>query len=107
MAFLVGGMAAPALAECTMPGQAPAVPDGAIATLDQMKQAHTDVQSYVNMLQSFQDCVEAQIKLAPKNTKPEDLQKLRDQGNAAIAQAESLQATYKTQVTAYKARTAK
>jgi hypothetical protein len=99
--------AVPAVADCNPPGQAPVVPDGTTATLDQMKTAHSDVQSYVNLLQSYQDCVEAQIKLAPKGTKAETLQRLRDEGNAAIAQAEALQSSYKAQVTAYKARVPK
>jgi hypothetical protein len=94
-------------ADCATPGQAPAIPDGATATVDQMKDAHTQVQSYVTMLESYQDCVEARIKLAPKGTKAEDLQKLRDEGNAAIDQAKSLSDNYKAQVTAFKARTAK
>ena len=45
-----------------------------------MKAAHEAIQSYVNLLQSEQDCVETRIKIAPKGTKAEDLQKLRDQG---------------------------
>jgi leucyl-tRNA synthetase len=45
------------------------------------------VQSYVNTLQSVQDCNEAKIKMSPKGTKADDLQKLRDAGNAAIEAA--------------------
>jgi hypothetical protein len=94
-------------ADCNPPGPAPAIPDGATATVDQMKQAHGDVQSYVNLLQSYQDCLEARIKLTMKTSKPEDLQKLRDAGNAAIDQAKQLSDNYKAQVTAFKARSAK
>lgn len=94
-------------AECSMPGPAPTIPDGTTATVDQMKDAHTAVQSYVNLLQSYQDCVEARIKLGMKTTKPEELQKMRDSGNAAIDQAKALSDNYAAQVKAYKARTAK
>ena len=52
-----------AASECTMPGQAPVIPDGTVATVDQIKEAHAAVQSYVNLLQSYQDCVEARIKM--------------------------------------------
>ena len=101
-------MALPATAaDCGVPGQAPVIPDGATATVDQMKAAHDSVQSYVQSLESYQDCLEARIKLSMKTAKPEELQKMRDAGNAAIDQAKSLGDTYMTQVKAYKARTAK
>ena len=100
--------AVPAFADdCAQPGPAPAVPDGATANVDQMKAAHEQIQAYVNLLQSEQDCVETRIKIAPKGTKAEVLQKLRDQGNAAIDQAKSLGDSFTAQVKVYKARTAK
>ncbi|MDB5395815.1 MAG: hypothetical protein JWM91_3321 [Rhodospirillales bacterium] len=98
--------AAPAFAaDCAQPGPAPVIPDGATATLDQMKTAHEAVQSYANSLQSVQDCYEAKIKLGQKNTKPEELQKMRDQGNAAVDQAKALGDAYSAQVKIYKTRT--
>jgi hypothetical protein len=100
--------AGPSLAaDCAVPGQAPAVPDGATATVDQMKTAHDAVQSYVHSLEAYQDCLEARIKMTMKSTKPEELQKMRDAGNAAIDQAKQLSDSYAVQVKAYKARTAK
>jgi len=104
----VAAIAGPALADdCPQPGPAPAIPDGATATVDQMKSAHEAIQKYVNLLQQEQDCVEARIKISPKGTKAEVLQKLRDQGNAAIDQAKALGDSYSAQVKAFKARTAK
>jgi hypothetical protein len=98
-------VAVPAFAaDCAQPGPAPVIPDGTTATMDQLKTAHGEVQSYVNTLQSLQDCTEAKIKLAPKGTKPEELQKLRDQGNAAIDQAKALGDAYSAQVKVFKAR---
>jgi opacity protein-like surface antigen len=95
----------PALAaDCAQPGPAPMIPDGTTASVDQMKAAHDQVQSYANLLQSYQDCVEARIKMAPKDMKPEDKQKLRDAGNAAIDQATALRDSYAAQVKAFKAR---
>jgi len=92
-------------AECLLPtGQAPVIPDGATATADQLKNAQPLVQSYVNQLESYQDCVEARIKLTMKTSKPEDLQKLRDAGNAAVAQATALSQNFSAQVKAFKAR---
>lgn len=101
-------LAVPAIAaDCAVPGQAPTLPDGATATVDQMKGAHDAVQSYVQSLEAYQDCLEARIKLTMKTTKPEELQKMRDAGNAAIDQAKALSDAYAAQVKAYKARTAK
>ena len=55
------------------------------------------VQSYVNALQSVQDCNEARIKMSPKSMKPDDLQKMRDAGNAAVDQAQALAVAYSAQ----------
>ena len=104
-AALVAVIALPAAArECTAPGPAPAVPDGSSATADQMGAARGAVQGYVATLQDYQDCLEAKIKNAPKGTKGEELQKLRDQGNAAIDQAQALAASYSQQMKIFKAR---
>jgi hypothetical protein len=91
-------------ADCAQPGPAPAVPDGSTATVDQMKAAHESIQSYANTLQSVQDCYEAKIKIGAKTTKPEDLQKMRDAGNAAVDQAKALSDAYSAQVKIFKAR---
>ena|SRR5579862_756356 len=104
-AALAAIAALPAAArECTAPGPAPAIPDGTTANADQMKSARDGVQSYVNVLQDYQDCLESNIKHAPKETKQEELQRLRDQGNAAIDQAEALKNNYIAQVKLFKAR---
>lgn len=102
LAALAALAAFPAGAVCPTPGPAPSVPDGTIATADQMKATRQAVQEYVNTLQGYQDCLEAQIKSAPKDTKTETLQRWRDQGNAAISQAEALKTSYSTQLKAYK-----
>ncbi len=91
--------------ECEAPGPAPTVPDGSTATADQMQAAHVAVQNYVNTLQAHQDCLEAKIKSSPAGTKAEVLQKMRDEGNAGIDQAQALSASYAAQVKVFKART--
>lgn len=104
-AALAAVAALPAMArECAAPGEAPTIPDGTTATADQMKAARDGVQTYVNTLQDYQDCLELNIKHAPKDTKGEDLQRMRDKGNAAIDQAQALKNTYIAQVKAFKAR---
>jgi hypothetical protein len=91
-------VAAPVFAaDCAQPGQAPVIPDGTTATAAQMNAAKAAVQSYVNSLQSVQDCYEAKIKMVSKSTKPDELQKMRDAGNAAVDQATALAAAYSAQ----------
>ncbi|HEX4505766.1 MAG TPA: hypothetical protein VH722_08535 [Alphaproteobacteria bacterium] len=97
-AALLAAAASPAFAaECASPGQAPVIPDGQTATQAQMDTAKQQVQSYVNSLQSLQDCYEARIKMTQKSAKADDLQKMRDAGNAAVTQAQALAATYSAQ----------
>jgi len=84
-------------ADCAAPGPAPVIPDGTTATAAQMDAAKAAVQSYVNALQSVQDCNEARIKMSPKSMKPDDLQKMRDAGNAAVDQAQALAVAYSAQ----------
>ena len=91
-------------ANCAQPGPAPVIPDGTTATVDQMKAAHQAVQTYVNSLQSVQDCNEAKIKMGQKTIKPDDLQKMRDAGNAAVDQAQALAAAYMAQKKIYNNR---
>ena len=104
-AALAAFAALPAAAkECDAPGPAPIIPDGTTATADQMKTTRDAVQAYVNVLQDYQDCLELKIKRAPGGTKAEELQRMRDAGNAAIDQAQALGKAYTAQLTAFKAR---
>jgi hypothetical protein len=97
-AAVFAAIASPAFAaDCAAPGPAPVIPDGTTATAEQMNAAKSAVQSYVNALQSVQDCYEARIKMGEKTVKPDDLQKMRDTGNAAVDQAQALAAAYKAQ----------
>ena len=96
---LVGGAAR--AATCPEPALAPSIPDGTTATAAQMKTARANVQAYVNVLQNFQDCLEAQLKMQPKT---ELQQRMRDRGDLAIDQANSLKAQYQEQKKAFDAR---
>jgi hypothetical protein len=88
-------------ATCAEPALAPSIPDGTTATAAQMKTARGNVQAYINVLQNYQDCLESQIKMEPKL---ELQQKLRDRGDLAIDQANSLKAQYEEQKRAFDAR---
>jgi hypothetical protein len=105
LAALAALAAFPAVAaDCTMPGRAPTMPQGATASEEEMKAGHDALQVYVNQLQKYQDCNEAQIQNASKDTKPEDKQRWREQGNAAIDAATQIRDVYAAQLKAYKAR---
>jgi hypothetical protein len=104
-AVLFALAALPAAADdCTRPGPAPVMPQGATATAEEMKSGHDALQKYVNELQKYQDCNEAQIQQASKDTKPEVKQHWRDEGNAAIDAATQIKNVYTAQLKAYKAR---
>ena len=63
-----------------------------------MDAAKAAVQSYVNALQSVQDCNEARIKMGQKSIKPDDLQKMRDAGIMQIvAVTDPLQVGFRSQ----------
>ena len=106
-AAVFAAFASPAFAaDCPAPGPAPVIPDGSTATAEQMNAAKAAVQSYVNALQSVQDCIEARIKMGQKSIKPDDLQKMRDAGNAAVDQAQALAAAYVAQKKVFNNRAA-
>ncbi len=103
-AFVIA-LAFPAAAECVLPATAPVVPDGATATMSQMKDVHPRVQDYVLKLRAYRNCVEAAIRAIPPGTvKPDVVQKMRDAGGNALDQAKSFSDNYAVQVAALKAR---
>ena len=106
MALLALPLAASTAAadECIKPGAAPPMPQGATATAEEMTAGRLALQKYVNVLQTYQDCKEKQIADAPKDTKLEDKQKWRDEGNAAIDTAKAQADIYAAQMKAFKAR---
>ncbi len=97
-------LAVPAWADCVIPGPAPVLPRGEVATHADMKIAHDALQTYVNALESYQTCLEKQITAAPPDTKPELKLAWRAQGNAAIDVAKAASARYAEQYKIFKAR---
>ena len=93
-----------ALADCPKPPRAPQMPQGATATDDDMKHGREALQNYVNILQDYQKCMEAQIKNAPPDTKPEVKQQWAANADAAIDAAHEIADVYSIQLRAYKAR---
>jgi hypothetical protein len=98
--FLAGG----AGADCAQPPRAPQMPQGATATDEEMKEGHDALQKYVKVLETYQTCMETQIKSAPPDTKPEVKQRWQAMSDSAIDAAHEIADVYSIQLRAYKAR---
>ena len=98
--FLAGSAAA----ECAKPPKAPQMPQGATATDEDMKHGREVLQTYVNALQTYQKCLDEQVKNAPPDTKPEVKQQWAANADAAIDAAHEIADVYSIQLRAFKAR---
>lgn len=101
MILLLSGVAH---AECPKPPRPPQMPQGATASDEDMKHGREVLQTYVNTLQDYQKCMEAQIKNAPPDTKPEVKQQWAANADAAIDAAHEIADVYSIQLRAFKAR---
>ena len=99
--FILSGSA---LAECKAPPKPPQMPQGATASDEDMKHGREQLQTYVNILQDYQKCIDAQIKNAPPDTKPEVKQQWAANADAAIDAAHTIADVYSIQLRAFKAR---
>ncbi len=91
-------------ADCVMPGPVPALPRGAVATIDDMKVAHTAIQGFVKALEAYQACLEQHIASAPPTTTSDEKQVWRRAGNNAIDIANLLAKAYDAQYKIFKAQ---
>jgi hypothetical protein len=91
-------------AECATPPHAPDMPQGATATDEEMKAGHDALQKYVNTLEQYEACIDAEIKAAPPDAKPEDKARLISKADAAIEAAHEIADIYSIQLRAFKAR---
>ncbi len=79
-----GAAKAPATSTpCAAPPRAPAMPQGATASEEDMKEGHDALQKYVNLLQVYETCMTDLIKNAPPDTKPELKQQIQANADAA------------------------
>lgn len=102
---LIAMFAAPAAnAVCADPPKPPRMPQGATATDDEMKEGRVKLQTYVNILQTYEACLEKQVKDAPPDTKPELKQKWQATADAAVDAANEIADVYSIQLRAFKAR---
>jgi hypothetical protein len=103
--FMLAAFAsASADAKCAALPRAPAMPQGATATDEDMKHGREALQTFVNALQEYQKCMEQQIKDAPADTKLEVKQQWQANADAAIDAAHEIADVYSIQLRAFKAR---
>jgi len=93
-----------AQAACASPPRAPQMPQGASAGDEDMKEGRVRLQKYVDILQTYQKCMEDQIKDAPPNTKPELKQEWQANADLAVDAAHEIADVYAIQLRAFKAR---
>jgi hypothetical protein len=95
---------APAGAECKTPPKAPEMPQGATATEDEMREGRQTLQAYVELLETFEKCMDGQIRNAPKGTNQEELVRWQLSSEAANDAAHIIADIYSEQLRAFKAR---
>ncbi|RMF10092.1 MAG: hypothetical protein D6763_06400 [Alphaproteobacteria bacterium] len=89
---------------CTRP-PAPMVPDGTIATRDEMIAASQAVKAFMSETERYLDCLKVEESLTPpEQLTAETQQLLIDRHNAAIEDMERVATAYNQAVRDYKAR---
>jgi len=91
-------------AECPAIPKMPQMPQGASASDEEMKMGREKLQAYVNLLQTFQKCMEDKVKNAPPDTKPEFKQQWQAEADLAVDNAHEIADIYSIQLRAFKAR---
>jgi hypothetical protein len=104
LALMFSGFPMAAYAACPPLPKMPQMPQGASASEEDMKEGRQKLQSYVNLLQDYQKCMEEQIKTAPPDTKPEVKQQWQANADAAVDAAHEIADIYSIQLRAFKAR---
>jgi hypothetical protein len=91
-------------ADCLLPGPPPVPPNGAIATASDMKLGHDVMQHFVDELEAYQTCRNAQIDHAGKAVSDQQKETWLEQGNEAVDQAHALADAFSAQLRVFKAR---
>jgi len=96
--------AVPVTDRCLVPGPAPAMPRGTVATADDMKIQHDAIQAFVKALEAYQVCVNDLIEHPPAGTDEAARQVLVTLSNHAIDRANALANGFSEQERLFKAR---
>ena len=96
----------PVTEQCQVPGPAPAMPRGTVATADDMKIQHDAIQAFVKALEAYQACVNDLVEHPPAGTDARTRQILVTLSDHAIDRAHGLADAYAEQERVFKARQA-
>jgi hypothetical protein len=94
--------AGPASAVCTYPSTMPQVPDGRIATKEEMMATQQGVQDYVAKMEAYLACLEQEAATVGEEMTEAQKNLHVQRYNAAVDAMESLAAKYNVEVRAYK-----
>jgi len=97
-----------------LPQDAPKIPDGATATLEQMVAGQKEVNAYQKAINDYTACIDKEVEdniaKAGDKLKPADKEQMQrmeaQKHNAAVDQLQSVADRFNEQVKVYKARTA-
>ena len=96
LALLAGGFASASLA-CDYPALV-AVPDGASSTLEQMVAAQESVKTYMASMDSYLNCVNAELEAAGDDAPEEFKTIMVSRHNAAVTEMEAIAASFNEQL---------
>ena len=100
---VTASLPAPSDGDCLLPGPVPVPPYGATASDADMKLGHDVIQAFVQELENYQACRNAQVDHAGADVSVQQKQRWTDQGNAAVDQANALANEFAQQLKNYKA----
>lgn len=100
--FSAMGLAGTAAAQCTAPGDSPAVPDGAVAPEADMAQAGQAVREFVNDTQEYLACLEEQEAARAEELSDEQRALIVQSYNSAVEQMQAVADNFNEQVRRYR-----
>jgi hypothetical protein len=90
--------------DCLLPGPPPVPPNGATASAADMQLGRNVIQHFVNQLEDYQACRDAQADRAAKTVPDQQKQAWIQQGDEAIDEANALKDAFSEQLKLFNAR---
>lgn len=102
--ILLGLTAAPLHADCQRPAPVTELPDGATATKSEMAQGKSQVLQYLASLESYMDCMDAEIDAEKPDRTVEQLQAQLQERDSAVDAMEQAASAFNVELREYKSR---
>jgi hypothetical protein len=99
---------APVLADCVVPNGAVQIPDGTLATKEEMLAAHKDLVAFDAAVKAYSDCLQQEQadKIAAGADKAKTEKKYAQLNNAQVEKVQALADKFNAELKAYKAKSA-